>query len=369
MILNTILEYTCWDDFEDYINHFVLGIDENVSEDINAVEDIIERLANTNIELAIAVLDKEKVSWDKLDECCENNVEKEKKKEIWNYLLENSRISSTWKNFESYYNEFGITTEMSVWINENCSDIVKSEKTEKIDNDCIKSIIINSEITVQTVEQIADNYKCDEEIEFDVSKLPVDKINLLIRKHYIRYSVSKTEKIRSHAKDSFGVYYKEYIDDFVNDLPSVSLNESEIVMLLNDTTIDKKYKPRILKKISASSMTEKLAKTIANNQFNVDKAYVECAWKILDNAGRHMLLVHHLQVYSIAEISRLLTDLGGEWSKLSDNKSRHKEEILLDVNGHNEKILSQLQRKGYITSYPEKKDREKSFFEVWVKQQ
>lgn len=364
-----VLNNRIWDDFEDYINHFVLGIDENVSEDINAVEDIIECLANTNIELAIAVLDKEKVSWDKLDECCENNVEKEKKKEIWNYLLENSRISSTWKNFESYYNEFGITTEMSVWINENCSDIVKSEKTEKIDNDCIKSIIINSEITVQTVEQIADNYKCDEEIEFDVSKLPVDKINLLIRKHYIRYSVSKTEKIRSHAKDSFGVYYKEYIDDFVNDLPSVSLNEREIVMLLNDTTIDKKYKPGILKKISASSMTEKLAKTIANNQFNVDKAYVECAWKILDNAGRHMLLVHHLQVYSIAEISRLLTDLGGEWSKLSDNKSRHKEEISLDVNGHNEKILSQLQRKGYITSYPEKKDREKSFFEVWVKQQ
>lgn len=106
-----------------------------------------------------------------------------------------------------------------------------------------------------------------------------------------------------------------------------------------------------------------------SEEFNVDKAYVEYAWKNLDNAGRHMLLVNHLQVYSIAEISRLLTDLGGEWSKLSDNKSRHKEEISIDVNGHNEKLLSQLQRKGFITSYPEKKDREKSFFEVWVKQQ
>lgn len=168
-----------------------MEIDENNSEEISAVEDIIERLANTNIELVIAVLEKEKVNWDNLDECCENNVEKEKKKEIWNYLLENSRISSKWKNFESYYNEFGITTELSVWVNENCSDIVKSDKTDKIDNDCIKNIITNSEITVQTVEQIADNYKCDEEIEFDVSKLPVDKINLLIRKHYIRYTVSK----------------------------------------------------------------------------------------------------------------------------------------------------------------------------------
>lgn len=366
--INVLNNRIC-DDFEDYINHFVLGIDENVSEDINAVEDIIERLANTNIKLVIGVLDKEKVRWDKLDECCENNVEKDKKKEIWNYLLENSRISSTWKNFEAYYIEFGITTELSSWFNENCSDIVKSEKTDKIDNDCIKNIITNSEITVQTVEQIADNYKCDEEIEFDVSKLPEDKINLLIRKHYIRYSVSKTEKIRNHARDSFGAYCKEYIDDFVNDLPSISLTESEIVMLLKDTTIDKKYKPGILKKISASSMTEKLAKTIANNQFNADKVYVECAWKILDNAGRHMLLVHHLQVYSIAEISRLLTELGGEWSKLSDNKSRHKEEISIDVNGHNEKLLSQLQRKGFITSHPVKKVREKSFFEVWVKQQ
>lgn len=364
-----VLNNRIWNDFEDYINRFVLGIDENVSEDINAVEDIIERLANTNIELAIAVLDKEKVSWDDLDECCENNVEKDKKKEIWNYLLDNRRISYTWKNFESYYNEFGITIELSGWFNQNCGDIVKSEKTDKINNECIKNIIINSEITVQTAEQVADNYKCDEEIEFDVSKLPEDKINLLIRKHYIRYSVSKTEKIRKHARDSFGAYCKEYIDDFVNDLPSISLTESEIVMLLNDTTIDKKYKPEILKKISASSMTEKLAKTIANNQFNADKVYVECAWKILDNAGRHMLLVHHLQVYSIAEISRLLTELGGEWSKLSDNKSRHKEEISIDVNGHNEKLLSQLQRKGFITSHPVKKVREKSFFEVWVKQQ
>lgn len=364
-----VLNNRIWNDFEDYINRFVLGIDENVSEDINAVEDIIERLANTNIELAIAVLDKEKVSWDDLDECCENNVEKDKKKEIWNYLLDNRRISYTWKNFESYYNEFGITIELSGWFNQNCGDIVKSEKTDKINNECIKNIIINSEITVQTAEQVADNYKCDEEIEFDASKLPEDKINLLIRKHYIRYSVSKTEKIRNHARDSFGAYCKEYIDDFVNDLPSISLTESEIVMLLNDTTIDKKYKPGILKKISASSMTEKLAKTIANNQFNADKVYVECAWKILDNAGRHMLLVHHLQVYSIAEISRLLTELGGEWSKLSDNKSRHKEEISIDVNGHNEKLLSQLQRKGFITSHPVKKVREKSFFEVWVKQQ
>ena len=364
-----VLNNRIWNDFEDYINRFVLGIDENVSEDINAVEDIIERLANTNIELAIAVLDKEKVSWDDLDECCENNVEKDKKKEIWNYLLNNRRISYTWKNFESYYNEFGITIELSGWFNQNCGDIVKSEKTDKINNECIKNIIINSEITVQTAEQVADNYKCDEEIEFDVSKLPEDKINLLIRKHYIRYSVSKTEKIRNHARDSFGAYCKEYIDDFVNDLPSISLTESEIVMLLNDTTINKKYKPGILKKISASSMTEKLAKTIANNQFNADKVYVECAWKILDNAGRHMLLVHHLQVYSIAEISRLLTELGGEWSKLSDNKSRHKEEISIDVNGHNEKLLSQLQRKGFITSHPVKKVRENSFFEVWVKQQ
>lgn len=61
------------------------------------------------------------------------------------------------------------------------------------------------------MEQIADNYKCDEEIEFDVSKLSVEKINLLIRKHYIRYSVSKTEKIRSHAKDSLEYIVKNIL--------------------------------------------------------------------------------------------------------------------------------------------------------------
>ena len=364
-----VLNNRIWNDFEAYINHFVLGIDENVSENINAVEDIIERLANANIELAISVLDKEKVSWDELDECCKNNVEKDKKKEIWNYLFDNRRISSTWKNFEYYYIEFGITIELLGWFNENCSDIVKSEKTDKIDNECIKNIIINPEIKVQAVEQIVDNYNCDEEIEFDVPKLPKDKIDLLVRKHYIRYSLSNTEKFKNNAIDSFCVYCREYIDKFVNDLPSVSLNESEVVMLLNDTTIDKHFKPEILKKISAGIMTKKLAQTIASNQFDVDKVYVESAWKFLDNTERHMLLVYYLQVYSVAEISRLLTELGGEWSKLSDNKSRHKEEISIDVNGHNERLLLQLQKKGFITSYQEKNDRKKRCFEVWVKQQ
>ena len=364
-----VLNNRIWNDFEAYINHFVLGIDENVSENINAVEDIIERLANANIELAISVLDKEKVSWDELDECCKNNVEKDKKKEMWNYLFDNRRISSTWKNFEYYYIEFGITIELLGWFNENCSDIVKSEKTDKIDNECIKNIIINPEIKVQAVEQIVDNYNCDEEIEFDVPKLPKDKIDLLVRKHYIRYSLSNTEKFKNNAIDSFCVYCREYIDKFVNDLPSVSLNESEVVMLLNDTTIDKHFKPEILKKISAGIMTKKLAQTIASNQFDVDKVYVESAWKFLDNTERHMLLVYYLQVYSVAEISRLLTELGGEWSKLSDNKSRHKEEISIDVNGHNERLLLQLQKKGFITSYQEKNDRKKRCFEVWVKQQ
>lgn len=237
------------------------------------------------------------------------------------------------------------------------------------DNECIKNIIINPEITVQAVGQIVDNYNCDEEIEFNVSKLPEDKIYVLIRKHYIRYSLSNTEKIKSNAIDGFGIYCREYIDQFINDLPSVSLNESEVVMLLNDTTIDKHFKPEILKKISAGIMTKKLAQTIASNQFDVDKVYVERAWKFLDNTERHMLLVYHLQVYSVAEISRLLMELGGEWSKLSDNKSRHKEEISIDVNGHNERLLLQLQKKGFITSYQEKNDRKKRCFEVWVKQQ
>ena len=54
-------------------------------------------------------------------------------------------------------------------------------------------------------------------------------------------------------------------------------------MLLNDTTIDKHFKPEILKKISAGIMTKKLAQTIASNQFDVDKVYVERAWEFLDN--------------------------------------------------------------------------------------
>ena len=82
-----------------------------------------------------------------------------------------------------------------------------------------------------------------------------------------------------------------------------------------------------------------------------------------------MLLINHLQTYDISEIPNLLKTLGKEWSRLSDNQSRHKEEISIDSAGNNKKLLAELQNKGYITSYTEKKDKIHTFFEVWVKQQ
>ena len=365
---NDVLNTRIWGSFEEYVNLFVLGIAENTAEDIETVEDIIERLANINVDLVFEVLDKEQVSWADFNECCTNDVEKDIKKKIWNYLLQNQRIYATWNNFDAYYTEFGLTSELSTWVNKICNDIVHTEITGNINDDCIKKIITNSEILLQTVEQIADNYECKAEIEFDLSKLSEEKINLLIEKQFIRYSVSITQKIKSQAIGSFTVYCEQYIDDFMNDLASVSLNENEIILLLDDIKIDNKFKPEILKKISASSMTEKLAKVIADNKFKAEKTYVTNAWNKLLDVDKQMLLINHLLTYDISEIPNLLKTIGKEWSRLSDNKSRHKEEISIDSVGNNKKLLAELQNKGYITSYTEKKDKVHTFFEVWVKQ-
>lgn len=362
------LKNRIWEHFEEYVIQFVLGIDDNKDEDITAVEDIIERMANENIELVLKVLDKEKVCWDKLEHCCEKNVEGETKNIIWNYLFQEKRVSSTWDNFAIYYDIFGLTSELVNWFNETCYVIVNSELTDKINDECIKNIIVNPEITVETAEQIVHNYDCVEEINFEISKLTTDKTNLFIRKQYIRYSVAMTEKIKKNSKASFLVYCEEYIDSFIKDLPSISLSENEVISLLDDSNIDKKYKPQILETISVSRMTQELAKAIANNEFVASKEYVTNAWNYLDAQGRYMLLVNNLMVYSVTEISSLLMSLGGEWSKLSDNIFRHKETISIDEHGYNEKLLAQLQKKDFITSYTKKTEEKKSFFEVWVKQ-
>lgn len=90
-------------------------------------------------------------------------------------MLQNQRIYATWNNFDAYYTEFGLTSELSTWVNKICKDIVHTEITGNINDDCIKKIITNSEILLQTVEQIADNYECKAEIEFDLSKLSEEK--------------------------------------------------------------------------------------------------------------------------------------------------------------------------------------------------
>ena len=79
-----------YDNFEGYLTEFVLGQETNVFEDIDAVEDILERLYKTNLNLCEAVLDKVYVIWENLGNCCKcvyDEGDKKARQAIWNHVL------------------------------------------------------------------------------------------------------------------------------------------------------------------------------------------------------------------------------------------------------------------------------------------
>ena len=74
-----------YENFEGYVSDFVVNQTENTNENVSFVEDIIERLLETNQELCEQVIDKTTVVWDELSQCCICPEElKASRKNIWN---------------------------------------------------------------------------------------------------------------------------------------------------------------------------------------------------------------------------------------------------------------------------------------------
>ena len=97
------------DYFVEYITNIVLAIDTNENEELNALEDIIERLMPESEELCFEVLEKEKVVWDDIKFCCKDVGEEvaQSKKKMWDFLLSHSRLRCTWENFIAYRSQYG----------------------------------------------------------------------------------------------------------------------------------------------------------------------------------------------------------------------------------------------------------------------
>lgn len=375
---NEPLSERIYDNFEGYLTEFVLGQESNVSENVDAVEDILERLYKTNLEICEAVLDKQNVTWDELSDCCncgDDEDDKKARQAIWNHVLKNKMLVVSWNNFMCYYNCYQLTSALVDWVNEGIDVLLKDANTELITDKVIKAIIVN-DVTLDTFEKIIKKFRI-EEFDDDLHKYTSEKIEVMVKERYIPFSIKLLDEMKKMVPNSIKQYIVYNKENFFDNIEDISLDIHIIAQLLREDGFENDEKLKLFDLFRVEEVDVEVALSIRELKFKVPKSYVESAWDVLEEKYRYQLLLNQLDAYSLDEISDKLSTLAPVYQNLSDRSRRHKEYLDIDGLGYNKQLLDKLKYMDYLTSIDietyyidntaSHKREQRQRFAVWVK--
>lgn len=369
-----VMEYV-HDNFANYVTEFILEQENNTCEDVNAVEDILERLYVEAPDICKCVLDKQTVRWEVIEDCCRTGDVAEglaERQVIWNHVLKNRMVKAVWANFISYYKCYGMTDGLLTWLDEEIDMLIQDNN---IPSKIVEEIII-SDISLDAFTKIIQTYKI-EEFENGLKDFTPEQTGIMIRQKCIPFKPELLDEVQDKASEFATEYIQNNRIEFVDDLENCNLTVDVVTSLIRNNEYNDSQKLIILQKITEDEVNLSLAMAIRELEFTVPKEYVEVAWGILDEENRYQLLLNHLNVYTLDEISEKLSLLAPEYQKFADRTKKHKEYLNADELGYNESLLNKLFIKDYLTSVEEEeydiynmrtrqKEKQKRFV-AWVK--
>lgn len=337
-------------EFEVYVSSILLGLETNIHEDIDAVEDVIERLCPNSIELALSVLEKETVVWDTIEACCAVEVEDDQgyKKQIWEYLLNNDRILCAWENVDAYFRIYGDDETWVSYIARNVDDLISVAENTSIADD-IRETLLFEDFLEEVYRKVATGiYK--ESYSDSLSKLNEMKIRVLIEEHLLPFTKTYWTELSTEAPDLRVVYALESKEEFIQDLDDITLTIDEVNQLLDNDVFGNDDKDHILKKITPAQMTEKTAMILRSTTCVAPKEYIVKAWELLSDDKKYQLLLNHMNVFQDNELAMLFGQLSSEYHQLVE-RTRHK--YSLAYSDFNKSLLEKLNARNYVTSVEE----------------
>lgn len=337
-------------EFNSYISDIVLGIDSNTEENNDAIDDLINRLCPEHIELALSVLEKERVTWEHLECCCTSASEngQEYKQTVWKFLLDNNKITCTWENVETYYREYGADGTWLAYVVRNIDELVYKAEVSNISDDIRQKLIFEDLSEGAFRKVITGVYK---ELYSDtLSKLNPMKIQVLIEEQKLPFKQEYWDELYKVAPGLRVLYAVKNGEVFIQSLDNIVLTGDEVNQMLEGDAFNNEQKERILGKLAPNNMTIATARILRNLTGHVPKEYIVIAWKLLPDDDKYKLLLNHMDVYQNNELPMLFGQLSSEYQQFVE-RTRHK--FTLGFTEYNKLLLEKLKGRDYITSVEE----------------
>lgn len=339
--------------FELYIKDNVLSVEENTEETVESVNDILERLIDQE-DLCYSILDKEKVIWEDISDCCAQTIDEdsERKKEIWKYLLNNDRIFCNWDNVARYYETYGND---EAWVNyfERNADSLLEDIENPVVSDAIISELTLSDIAIDHYQSIVSSNRFSP-YDGSLNGLNPEKIRVLIEEGKLLFSKRYWNEMRQSSPEFMTLFASSQPEKFMSSFSEISPTEKEIEELIQENSFSVEDRKKMLLGLKYSSLSEKSADIISRLQFSVPREYFDGAWILLGNGARKQILLNQMGSLTNDELPKYFQQMGDEYQGFTDRTRRHK--FRLEASEYNKALTNKLFEKGYISSREEKRE-------------
>ncbi len=338
------------ENLEEYVKNVLLKLDCDTEEELDAVNELIECLIPNNEDLAFKVLEKERVKWPEISECCADIEEgaDDSKKKVWNYLLAKDRVVCSWENLASYYEIYGASAEWGKYVNSHVNPLLDDLDSEYLTPE-IKESVLLSDLSEENFRSYISKIEMPE-FSGKLSMLGEMKVRVMIEEGILPFTTVFWEEMKTVAPDCRVSYAERYKDEFIEHLNEIEIDVVEYNSLLKNKCFDQDEILNIMKILPAGDITKDTAMILRELTFRIDKTYSDAAWALLDKENKYQLLLNQIDNYENEDLPDMFNELDDVYKQLTE-RTKHK--FKFAYTDFNKKLLDALDEKGYISSVNE----------------
>lgn len=338
------------ENFVEYVNNIVLGIESNKDESIETVISILKKIY-TNPELSVQVIQKEKVLLQDFTKCCIENIEDSEKsknavKAIWNAFFDTGKVIACWKNIITYWEQFATSSALLSFIEQNIDTLINCTDAEVVSDEFVKTILIQ-QIDLNVYRKFIAKFKVSD-FTNAFSWFSKEQIKIMLDCSYFVLTPERYVEMKKSYTELLIEFILKNKDIFLSNLDEFEIELQEVEELVCLDEISDEDKINIIKTIDQNMLTVKIAHAICKIKTPVEKSIVEKSWDLLPKENRYELFLNQISVYSNDEIAAKFEIFGGDYEALANRENSHN--ATLSDTDYNRVLMNYLEKANYLTS-------------------
>lgn len=330
------------DNFVPYVTKFVIEPETNNMEELDAIEDMLERLSD-NLEMCITIIEKQNNSyWESIADCMQGV---EEKYDVWNHLLATGKVAKKWGNYIDYHKKYGLTDALCDYLDKNIVELKLEDRPDDLTDELINELL-SANISLTVFVAIVDKYKV-EEFTVKLTDIELERLNILIKEGYLIFSAGMYIEIYNISVSQAAEFAACNKAEFMEQISECKLNSSDIEALLKTNAFSEQEILDILAYLEPVDMNTNIALKLREYTFILPRNVIDAAWETLEKDMRFELLYNQMDAFTLDELADKFSELGAPYDQF---QSRVKRKYTLWCNDYNRKLCNKLRQIGFLTS-------------------